>query len=1236
MDNNEDRPGGPPNQQPEESKTPEPSSGFVVSGDLSDAFVPQYLPADATSSYIPPSIPETIVRPGEGKPGGELTVSRWAIRAEGTKTEDEIAGENLSIVGPRFELDRLIGRGGMGEVWEARQLSLGRIVAVKRVRPDKSEGPDDERMRVMSFQQEAVVTAALEHPNIIPVHDLGIDDAGKPLLAMKLVRGRPWSEILKADRESLDLPDFLGKHIPILIDVAEAVAFAHSQGIVHRDLKPSQVMVGDFGEVLLVDWGLALDYRRDDQDEQQEEPILDEFRQLIPSRSSASSPSGTPAYMAPEQTRPRADGIGPWTDVYLLGGTLYYLLAGSPPHRAQTSEVAFLRASIGQIEPPAQRAGTNNLPEELVALAMRALSPRPEHRTPNALAFVEGLKDYLTGAGKRRESQTLVQHVRAALRTGLRDYSSFNEALVDLDRAGTLWPTNPAIAPLRNEGLAAYARAALTMGDLVLAEVQTRRLPDGEDRKRLLQEIAAAQTRAHRRERQRRYALAAIALLMIVVLAAMIMVQRSQADKQLAVERALLAQEKESQANRTAELLERINTLRRDEEELASEIAAVLSVPTEIDPEGNIEADALDEAAIERLLSRRDALRKTRAQLEASPAIGDRLDPEPFPLVLAEANLALERAQTTDEYNAAFDLYEQAHNARSDAPEPLSGMGVAAARAGNLTQATKLLAQATAATSLTKGERHKEYADALAREGEANRMLDETSQEYLDYYRQSLEVLEPQLYEMTQALSDRYHSLGELEKALAVTSQSLELANDLGFSDDIQGAAIMERLGSIYIARGEFARGVESARKALQIMDDAGLQSHKNYGYTELDLASGLMLVGELDEGSDVLDKALADIEANPDVTELEKAMGYFSAANTLLNEGSFDHERPERYIRRSIEGYQKTVGDRHPKTGKAYSLLGSSLSYQGNYEDAEEAFLKALDILEHSYGPDHMFTGIMHNNLSSNYMGREMYREALYHQAQSLRILKLWWKKDNPAIGILYNNIAYVLFHNGQIDDCRLMFVAAIQHICRVLGADHPNVRRMMANYYDDILPQSLNERRTGAAEEALHFGSWILDFDNNRHGFPPDYVESRLLKRYVQMTSATLQLDPPQPDWAKNLVREAIVIATIAEVDPDDHDYRDLMNRVAEFDLSEDAADLIQRTNDLRGVTYPPTRDDLSAEDYPRTLDRLGVAFDLREAAGLDEWEPQDLEPKGEELDQAVQDILDSLIATEPSRDE
>lgn len=433
-----------------------------------------------------------------------------------------LAMEDLDLAGPGtptgrdYVLRRLIGAGGFGEVWEAEQTILDRHVAVKRLRGDLRErigdNSDAARAYLFDFHQEAMLSAGLDHPNIVPIYDLGIGDDGFPLLAMKLVRGTPWDVLIANEFEEMSVPDFVGRHVAILHSVALAVAFAHSRGIIHRDIKPSQVIVGDFGEVFLMDWGLALRFDRG----AIEPPGESGEAKAV---TSGSNPAGTTAYMAPEQTISHPRALGPWTDVFLLGGALYFVLTGRNPHEAETSKDVFYRAAYSRVEPPEKRRPDREVPPELSRLCMQALERWPARRMQTAREFARRLQEYQSGAGRKREAAVIATKVANRLAGDIESYDEFAEYWGELEKAAALAPDHAAIGALRDRLAERYAGAALRHGDLVLARAQARQIADEESRVAVLSRIDDAEREDRALASQRRFALAAVAVLLAVTLA---------------------------------------------------------------------------------------------------------------------------------------------------------------------------------------------------------------------------------------------------------------------------------------------------------------------------------------------------------------------------------------------------------------------------------------------------------------------------------------------------------------------------------------------------------------------------------------------------------------------------------------------------------------------------------------------------------------------------------------------
>ena len=267
-----------------------------------------------------------------------------------------------------------IARGGMGRVALATDTLLERVVAVKQALT-----LDAEMLR--RFARETKITARLEHPSIVPVYDAGTD-GDAPFYVMRRVSGRPLSELILAS-SALDARLAL---VPNLLAAAQAVAHAHSRGIVHRDIKPANILVGDFGETVVIDWGLAKVVGEPDDDDLVGVTAADSLR------TRAGTVFGTPGFMSPGQLR--GDPVGPAADVYALGASLYFVLAGRPPHLAKTGDAMMALAAEGPPEPLAKLVP--GVPRELVTIVDTALAyGRTRYRDASELA--EDLRRYTTG-----------------------------------------------------------------------------------------------------------------------------------------------------------------------------------------------------------------------------------------------------------------------------------------------------------------------------------------------------------------------------------------------------------------------------------------------------------------------------------------------------------------------------------------------------------------------------------------------------------------------------------------------------------------------------------------------------------------------------------------------------------------------------------------------------------------------------------------------------------------------
>ena len=358
-------------------------------------------------------------------------------KAEATVSDSAISIQRRGIREPNspdlptadYEILEKIGTGGVGVVYSARQASIDRTVAIKMLRQEYSSRAEHQD----KFLAEAVLTGELDHPNIVPIYDLGRSNSGELFYSMKNVVGTPWDRVIstKSLRENLD----------ILMKVSDAVGFAHSRGIIHRDLKPENVMLGNFGEVLVMDWGIAMP--------------TEGFRKSSSIRRSQAM-GGTPAYMAPEMAKGPFEDIGMAADVYLLGGILFEILCGFPPHHG-TDVMDCVRNAGKNIIQPTEVSG------ELMEIAIKALATLPRRRFRSVQNFQDSIRLYQSHI----ESLTLSDNAESDLNNALvsKDYKDFSRAVFALEKAISLWPENS----LAEDGLlrakTEYAKVSLDKGD---------------------------------------------------------------------------------------------------------------------------------------------------------------------------------------------------------------------------------------------------------------------------------------------------------------------------------------------------------------------------------------------------------------------------------------------------------------------------------------------------------------------------------------------------------------------------------------------------------------------------------------------------------------------------------------------------------------------------------------------------------------------------------------------------
>ncbi len=273
------------------------------------------------------------------------------------------------LEGTRYRATERIGRGGMGAVYSATDSLLHRQVAIKILNVELRATDASARLA-----REAKILAALEHPGIVPVHDLGSLPDGRMFYVMKLVQGQRLDEYVKGTRLRSEL-------LQVFLKICDAVGFAHAKGIVHRDLKPQNIMIGSYGEVLVLDWGIA-GFLASLGQTRMEAPAGSDTGDTRATRDGMVI--GTPGYMPPEQARGDISQVSERSDVFSLGAILFFLLTGSHPRSSSADRPAELRPS-------------SRVPKPLRAVCARAMATEPADRYPSVAELGADIQRYLTG-----------------------------------------------------------------------------------------------------------------------------------------------------------------------------------------------------------------------------------------------------------------------------------------------------------------------------------------------------------------------------------------------------------------------------------------------------------------------------------------------------------------------------------------------------------------------------------------------------------------------------------------------------------------------------------------------------------------------------------------------------------------------------------------------------------------------------------------------------------------------
>jgi len=390
-----------------------------------------------------------------------------------------MAGEKLKP-NTEYEVLNKIGQGGMGAVYSARQVSLDRRIALKTLIPGNDSDASKEK-----FIAEALVTGELDHPNIVPVYELGYAEDGSCFYAMKEIKGSGWDKVIRDNDEA--------ENLQILLDVCDAIAFSHDRGYLHRDLKPENVMLGDYGEVLVMDWGLAVSLSPKGKAEHVKNNM---------------SRAGSPAYMAPEMANCEGHRLGIWSDIYLLGGILFEIATGLKPHAADNLFACIYAAGQNIIQETERK-------DILVEIALKAMSTHPNNRFNSVKKFSDAIREYLGHQESIKQCEAAAADFARAKKS--KNYDIFAQTVFGYKQALELWGGNrTAKLGLVNAQLI-YAREAFGREDFDLARsLLNDKIPQHLELKKEVEIAIAKQAAKNKKLKLLTYASAAAVVTIVV------------------------------------------------------------------------------------------------------------------------------------------------------------------------------------------------------------------------------------------------------------------------------------------------------------------------------------------------------------------------------------------------------------------------------------------------------------------------------------------------------------------------------------------------------------------------------------------------------------------------------------------------------------------------------------------------------------------------------------------------
>jgi eukaryotic-like serine/threonine-protein kinase len=843
----------------------------------------------------------------------------------------------------RFKIIRPHAKGGLGEVSLAEDRELNREVALKEIQPRFA---DDSNSR-SRFLQEAEITGRLEHPGIVPVYGLGQYADGRPYYAMRFIRGdslqeaalqfhqrlsnqeQAASEAGTASRkqysiETVEFRKLLGR----FIDVCNAIAYANARGVLHRDLKPGNIMLGQYGETLVVDWGLAKALGYSD------EALIDGEHTLLPSSGSGSAPTqmgsaiGTPAYMPPEQAEGSLEKMGPASDVYSLGATMYFLITGRPPVQGKSVAEILTKVRSGDVAFPTSI--NPGIPKPLAAICMRAMATNPEDRYAKPQELADEIERYLadeptlafvesyTVRVRRwtRKHPRLVASMAASLLVGLT--STLVIATVISGKNGQLSAAN---AELDNVNI----ELGIKNDQLLLAVDREREATRNAQERQMeaetavrLESIATAKAIASRQEAVKSQEQAELDR-MIAEEARREAVQRQLETEAARAQEVLAKEEAEARRQEAERVLvfftDRVVAAARPQDQDGG-LGNTATIRDAIEVAvGHITEDfaglPMAEASVRRTIGTsytflgeyQRAIEQLKQAIElCEAAVGRQHEKTMFSM----NELALAYKYAGDQDNS-FRLYEELleciklnyGNEHEDLLTYTNNLGEAYRAAGRLDRALPMLTETLRLRKSVLGPQHPHTLTtmnnlAMAIEDAGNRaealpLFEET----LRLRREELSPTHPLTLQSMNNLAAAYVEDGRHEDAKKLHEEALRMLIDTLGQDHPSTLNSMNNLGKALLELGQTEEAIAKYRQALTGRGKQLGEFHPETMQTLLNLANALLIDKQSDEAIAMVNQRMKDLDNETQITPPRRAQFLLRASDLLVKHELYEAAMP-------------------------------------------------------------------------------------------------------------------------------------------------------------------------------------------------------------------------------------------------------------------------------------------------------------------------------------------------------